>query len=149
MTITNSPLVAQPIKKQDLYQSTSRVILIFNQFNFTCRSLSYIRSNLDFLSSHSNYAKVDHTFEERSVNALLQFLSTTSVLITCLLLGCPKRPSLHLGHSARRSQRGTRKLGMIIAHCRNARALGRVSYIDLIINLNFSTKMAMNEKVLN
>ena len=36
-----------------------------------------------------------------------------------------------------------------IAHCRNVRALGRVSYIDQIENLNIKTEMlpVMNEKV--
>ena len=34
-----------------------------------------------------------------------------------------------------------------IAHCRNVRALGRVSYIDLIENLNIKTEMLMKEKL--
>ena len=34
-----------------------------------------------------------------------------------------------------------------IAHCRNVRALGRVSYIDYIENLNISTELLMNEKL--
>ena len=34
-----------------------------------------------------------------------------------------------------------------IAHCRNVRALGRVSYIDYIENLNMKTEMLMNEKL--
>ena len=34
-----------------------------------------------------------------------------------------------------------------IAHCRNVRALGRVSYIDLIENLNIKTEILMNEKL--
>ena len=36
-----------------------------------------------------------------------------------------------------------------IAHCRNVRALGRFSCIDYIENLNISTEMLMNEKLLN
>ena len=36
-----------------------------------------------------------------------------------------------------------------IAHCRNVRALGRVSYIDQIENLNISTEMLLNEKLPN
>ena len=37
-----------------------------------------------------------------------------------------------------------------IAHCRNVRALGRISYIDKIENLNIiSTEMLMNEKLPN
>ena len=36
-----------------------------------------------------------------------------------------------------------------IAHCRNVRALGRVSYIDFIKNSNISTEMVMNEKLPN
>ena len=35
----------------------------------------------------------------------------------------------------------------LIAHCRNMRALGRVSYIDQIENLNIETEMLMNEKL--
>ena len=35
----------------------------------------------------------------------------------------------------------------VIAHCRNVRALGRVSYIDKIENLNIKTEMLMNEKL--
>ena len=34
-----------------------------------------------------------------------------------------------------------------IAHCRNVRALGRVSYIDWIENLNIKTEILMNEKL--
>ena len=34
-----------------------------------------------------------------------------------------------------------------IAHFRNVRALGRVSYIDYIENLNIKTEMLMNEKL--
>ena len=34
-----------------------------------------------------------------------------------------------------------------IAHCRNVRALGRVSNIDYIENLNIKTEMLMNEKL--
>ena len=34
-----------------------------------------------------------------------------------------------------------------IAHWRNVRALGRVSYIDYIENLNMKTEMLMNEKL--
>ena len=34
-----------------------------------------------------------------------------------------------------------------IAHCRNVRALGRVSCIDLIENLNIKTEMLTNEKL--
>ena len=37
--------------------------------------------------------------------------------------------------------------GVFIAHCRNVRALGRVSYIDYIENLNIKTEMLMNEKL--
>ena len=37
----------------------------------------------------------------------------------------------------------------LIDHCRNVSALGRVSYIDLIENLNISTEMLMNEKLPN
>ena len=36
---------------------------------------------------------------------------------------------------------------MFIAHCRNVRALGRVSYIDKTENLNIETEMLMNEKL--
>ena len=34
-----------------------------------------------------------------------------------------------------------------IAHCRNVRELGRVSYIDYIENLNISTEMILNDKL--
>ena len=37
--------------------------------------------------------------------------------------------------------------GATIAHCRNVRALGRVSYIDWIENLKIKTEMLMNEKL--
>ena len=36
-----------------------------------------------------------------------------------------------------------------IAHCRNMRGLGQVSYIDQIENLNISTEMLLNEKLLS
>ena len=36
---------------------------------------------------------------------------------------------------------------IFIANCRNVRALGRVSYIDYIENLNISTQMLMNENL--
>ena len=36
-----------------------------------------------------------------------------------------------------------------IAHCRDVRALGRVSYIDWIESLNIKTEMLMNEKLPN
>ena len=35
----------------------------------------------------------------------------------------------------------------VIAHCRNVRVLGRVSYIVQIENLNISTEMLLNEKL--
>ena len=38
-------------------------------------------------------------------------------------------------------------LNLAMAHCRNVRALGRVSYIDQIENLNIKTEMLMNEKL--
>ena len=38
---------------------------------------------------------------------------------------------------------------MTITLCRNVRALGRVSYIDWIENLNISTEMLINEKLPN
>ena len=34
-----------------------------------------------------------------------------------------------------------------LAHCRNVRALGRVSYIDWIKNLNISAELSRNEKL--
>ena len=37
----------------------------------------------------------------------------------------------------------------LIAHCRNVRALGRVSYIDYIENLNISAEMFVDEKLPN
>ena len=36
---------------------------------------------------------------------------------------------------------------LAIAHCRNVRALGRVSYIDYTENLKIKTEMLMNEKL--
>ena len=39
------------------------------------------------------------------------------------------------------------EIEITIAHCRNVRALGRVSYIDWIENLNIKTEMLMNEKL--
>ena len=45
------------------------------------------------------------------------------------------------------TRESTRKLH--IAHCRNVRALGRVSYINYIENLNILTEMLMNEKLAN
>ena len=41
------------------------------------------------------------------------------------------------------------KASVNIAHCRNVRALGRVSYIDYIENLNISAEMFLNEKLPN
>ena len=38
-------------------------------------------------------------------------------------------------------------LFLTIAHCRNVRGMGRVSYIDYIENLNILTEMLPNEKL--
>ena len=45
---------------------------------------------------------------------------------------------------ASREENGKRRE---IAHCRNARRLGRVTHADLIENLNISTEMLLNEKL--
>ena len=42
---------------------------------------------------------------------------------------------------------GNDKRSYHIAHCRNVRALRRVSYIDKIENLNIPTEILMNEKL--
>ena len=45
---------------------------------------------------------------------------------------------------ASREENGKRRE---IAHCRNARRLGRVTHADMIENLNISTEMLLNGKL--